>query len=83
MLQRLYIDGTIFIFVFAASQLICLPYYLARESALYLHEKAQLSLGWAQSLNEQYQVSQAHRMNEVMYLLTLITTIFVPVSPTT
>lgn len=57
--------------------------HLARESALYLHEKAQLSLGWAQSLNEQYQVSQAHRMNEVMYLLTLVTTIFVPVSRST
>jgi Mg2+ and Co2+ transporter CorA len=44
---------------------------LMNAQVTYLHS-------WCITLNDQFQNYQSHRMNEVMYLLTLITTFFVP-----
>lgn len=43
-----------------------------------MNDQVKFHFNWCISLNEQFHNQQSHRMNEVMYLLTLVTTIFIP-----
>eukprot|EP01099_Mayorella_cantabrigiensis_P008272 TRINITY_DN767_c0_g1_i1.p1 TRINITY_DN767_c0_g1~~TRINITY_DN767_c0_g1_i1.p1 ORF type:complete len:1052 (+),score=197.99 TRINITY_DN767_c0_g1_i1:414-3569(+) len=49
-----------------------------KDHVLTLMDQAQTLLTWSQSLNEEYLNEQQYRMNQVMYVLALVTAVFIP-----
>jgi len=48
------------------------------DHLLLLNDQMEYLTNWSVTLNDQFHNEQAHRMNEVMYMLTLVAAIFIP-----
>jgi Mg2+ and Co2+ transporter CorA len=53
-------------------------YHDTRDDLQFIQERLSYILSWCDSLTDTFQTTSSHQMNRVMYLLTLVTTIFVP-----